>query len=586
MTNQLRIGPDDYLLVRWNDVVRIHDRRHAERLLEEQHALAEDQRHALLEQLAVGDVVLVRTQRARPPLLIPANDPPELATPAPTVVEPARASTSLAIEVRHACGVGYPNASFVLELPDGSERFEQLDDDSCWRADDLPPGGSCRIRFEPTLRLPPVQQRGETCELTMTNQTILPDAGATAARLDTAAAHLLVVPKSITHAVRVGDVHFGTARAVVLPASPEGTPRGNTTPLEAIAAALAHVATQESRPFACVAGHTDTTGSDATNDALSLARAHNVELLLKGDAAGWAAHAQEHHATADLQRILHWIAARHGWPCDPGPVDGELGPATRAARRAFRDGYNREMSGALPLDAATGVPDWEAVFELYTQELAVLLSDLGGPSRLWPVVRSRSLGCVACGERWPAEAVGLDGYECDDNRRVELLFFDIEDLPDLTHPTPGYDIYGSQRYRVVPVPPRPRIRLVRLQLRDQGGTPLSATEYELAEVEGAHVGTTDGQGFTSRFLAIEGKRAAVRVRGLEYRIVIDDQPAAEPVLACSILNALGHYAGRLSGADDRQTRAAVRNFQWLRGLPITGKLDDTTMNTLRNATRS
>lgn len=135
-----------------------------------------------------------------------------------------------------------------------------------------------------------------------------------------------------------------------------------------------------------------------------------------------------------------------------GPVDDRLGPATKAARRAFREGYNREASGALPLDATTGVPDWEAVFELYTQELAVLLSDLGGPSRLWPVVRARSLGTVACGERWPVEAVGLDGYECDDNRRVEVLFFDIEELPDLTHPTPAFDVYGSQRYRILPVP--------------------------------------------------------------------------------------------------------------------------------------
>src|SRR5690606_26713928 len=140
------------------------------------------------------------------------------------------------------------------------------------------------------------------------------------------------------------DVHFGTARAVVLPAAPEGTPRGESTPLEAIAAALAHVATAESRPFALVAGHTDTTGSDQTNDTLSGARAANVDLLLRGDAAGWATHAQEHHTTADLQRVLQWAAARQGWPCDPGPVDDRLGPATKAARRAFREGYNREMS--------------------------------------------------------------------------------------------------------------------------------------------------------------------------------------------------------------------------------------------------
>src|SRR5690606_11815113 len=143
----------------------------------------------------------------------------------------------------------------------------------------------------------------------------------------------------------------------------------------------------------------------------------NVDLLLRGDDAGWATHAQEqpHHRRPPAGPSVGPPPVRAGRAIR-GPVDDRLGPATKAARRAFREGYNREASGALPLDATTGVPDWEAVFELYTQELAVLLSDLGGPSRLWPVVRARSLGTVACGERWPVEAVGLDGYECDDNR--------------------------------------------------------------------------------------------------------------------------------------------------------------------------
>src|SRR5690606_36778175 len=130
-----------------------------------------------------------------------------------------------------------------------------------------------------------------------------------------------------------------------------------------------------------------------------------------------------------------------------------------------------------------------------------------------------------------------------------------------------------------------RIRLVRLQLRDFRGTPLPSTEYELAEVEGAHVGTTDAHGYTQRFLATERTQALIRVRGLEYRLTVD-QPASEPTVARSVLNALGHYAGRLSGADARQARAAVRNFQWFRGLPITGQLDAQTMDALHTAARS
>jgi Putative peptidoglycan binding domain len=590
MTTPLRIGTDDFLLVRWSDIVRIRDRSHAEHLLENQRELLEDDRHGVLDQLAVGDLMLVRTEHPRPVLLVPTCDPVEPTAAAPSPAPAPRPPTWLAIEVRHGSGVGYPRAPFVLELPDGTERFEHLDDDSRWRADDIPSAGSCRIRFEPPLRLPPVAQRGEPRDLGpgTAPPITLQDRGTTPTRLPTATIHLLLVPKTTAHAACVGDVHFGTARAVVLPTRPKGRGFVEPTPLEAVADAIAHVATTDPRPFVLVAGHTDTAGTDATNDTLSQARATNVDLLLRGDAAGWAAHTQAHHSTADLQLILVWVHVSFGWPCDPGPIDGDLGPMTRAACRAFREGYNREFSGTLPLDADTGVPDWEAVFELYIQELAVLLSDLGGASGLWPMVRSRSLGTVACGERWPARDVGLDGYDCDDNRRVEILLFDIDDLPDLTHPEPGYDVYGSQRYRIVPVPPRPRFRLVRLQVLDWRAKPMPSTEYELADVEGAHAGTTDGEGFTEYFLMIEGKEDVIRIRvcGLEYHLLFDfDLESCASPVSQSMLNALGHFAGPLSGADGRQARAAVRNFQWLHHLPITGRLDAETTDAIRTAAR-
>lgn len=137
------------------------------------------------------------------------------------------------------------------------------------------------------------------------------------------------------------------------------------------------------------------------------------------------------------------------------------------------------------------------------------------------------------------------------------------------------------------MPPRPRIRLLRLKIQDWRGKGLPDTPYELVEAEGAHVGKTDAQGFTERFLVVEGKPAGLWVDGQYYFFcegeLEDDVGLTFPR---SRLNALGHQAGRVSGENERQSRAAIRNFQWLRGLPITGELDAATLDTVCNATGS
>ncbi|MEX1365582.1 MAG: hypothetical protein AB1Z98_20810 [Nannocystaceae bacterium] len=584
--HRLRVGLDDYQVVPVTDILRVHDQRHARRVLQDHDALDDRERDQLVEQLAAGTVVLVRTERFRPPLAPLDTEPiPALPRPAPSV--PRSAPTWLGLHVRHDSGAGYPGATFILELPDGSERVETLDDTSRWRGDGIPSAGTCRVRFDPPLRLAAARQRERREPLGDPAEThvVLRRAGTVPVRVRSSRETLLVVPRSTAWALEVGDLHFGTGRAVVLPAAPEGTTAGTPTPLDIVAAALAHIATASPRPLALVVGHTDTTGSDETNDRLSTARATSVDLLLRGDRSGWAAHAQQHHADEDVQRILQWAAVRQGWACDPGPIDGIIGPATRAARRAFREGYNLEMAGSLPLHADTSAADFGAIFELYTQELAVLLSDLGDPAALWPVVRSRSLGIVGCGERWPVQAVDVDGYACDDNRRVEILLFDLDDLPDLSHDVPGFDLYGSSRYRFETVPARPRIRLARVQLRDVHGTPQPSTEYAVTGVQGAHAGTTDALGFTEPFLATEGASAIIEVGAVRYRVTVTAAAPEPSTDARSQLNALGHYAGRLD-ADGGHARAAIRNFQWVHSLPICGELDAATTDALRRMTGS
>lgn len=84
MVPQLRVGLEDYLVVRSHDVLRIHDRHHAERLLGDQGLVPTDELDMLLDRLAAGDVMLVRRERPRPLPCIPRVDHQPLATsPAP-----------------------------------------------------------------------------------------------------------------------------------------------------------------------------------------------------------------------------------------------------------------------------------------------------------------------------------------------------------------------------------------------------------------------------------------------------------------------------------------------------------------------
>lgn len=273
-------------------------------------------------------------------------------------------------------------------------------------------------------------------------------------------ASFIVVPPTV-EILAVGDQNFATDREVMLPApSVEAEASGDLADGIALTAGLlAHLRDLGEDRQVLIAGHTDAAGSDSHNLGLSERRAENVQMFCAGERDDWAAHSHDNATVADGQEVLRWIEQRFGWPCDPGPVDNQEGPQTAAGRDGFRARYAHEFDGEAGSGDAFVLADWQAFFDLYEQDLAarlgVAVDELAG-------VRERLVFCdppiLACGEHWPES--GLDrAAPSRDDRRVELLCFHPEELPDPIggDDPPGASIYtpGAYRWRPVEIGPGP-----------------------------------------------------------------------------------------------------------------------------------
>lgn len=176
-----------------------------------------------------------------------------------------------------------------------------------------------------------------------------------------------------------------------------------------------------------VVGHTDRTGTDQYNQSLSERRARAVFAFLTfgrdpdGAVREWTALRQPRPAgtirtLADSwgTRELQWMLQDLGFY--PGTIDGDAGPMTREAIRAYR------CHKGLP--PGTHVDDelWDALIRDY----------LGQDSFAWPENRllpncpGEPLKWLGCGEEDPVNNT-QDAHR--PNRRVELLFVTETALP-------------------------------------------------------------------------------------------------------------------------------------------------------------
>lgn len=245
--------------------------------------------------------------------------------------------------------------------------------------------------------------------------------------------------------LEVADAHFDTNSAVVLPQVPgtEEDPKAITSPRIFAAVLLFNEDNPGKRVF--VAGHADTTASIEFNQKLSKERADCALALLLGgneQREQWKSLCDERHTVSDYKAWLKFIARAFKdmtFDCDPGAVDDVEGTGVEPVKR-FQRSYNTNKTalGAsapdLEPDGDVGPLTWGAIFDCHELLLARALGvDLAGLAEIRGRVsfadpERRALGFS---EHFPLEELGVDDFRSQLNRRVEILFFDSAEEPDL-----------------------------------------------------------------------------------------------------------------------------------------------------------
>jgi hypothetical protein len=172
-----------------------------------------------------------------------------------------------------------------------------------------------------------------------------------------------------------------------------------------------------------VIGHTDTEGRADDNEALALERARSVHFFLAGKRQEWADHAFSNADVATLQAALSWAAKATEIQCDPGPVDGDWGPATALGLSGLRE--HAGISQQQPL----GAEDWAAIYDLFDEDLSkFMMLSRESLNQLRSTLTIKEP--AAKGERFPVDAPDLNEHESPANRRVDVVLCAKGALPE------------------------------------------------------------------------------------------------------------------------------------------------------------
>jgi outer membrane protein OmpA-like peptidoglycan-associated protein len=268
--------------------------------------------------------------------------------------------------------------------------------------------------------------------------------------------------------VELADAHFRTDSAVVLPQGEEPDVENKHQSLSSaglIAQALRFNEEQPGRSV-FVAGHTDTSAGDALNDKLSSERAKCALALLEGDRDTFATVANARHQGKDINQILAWMSEAFKAPafdCKPAAIKDFVSSVTV---RKFQKAFNRNKAALgstaadLTVDGSVGVVTWGAFFDCYEFALRQALGeDATGVAGLRGKLKFVDEGrkALGFGERFPTEELGVDNFRSQTNRRVEILFFEPDQEPDLAHSEDDpetSDVYLPGHYSLESMAPR------------------------------------------------------------------------------------------------------------------------------------
>ncbi len=319
----------------------------------------------------------------------------------------------------------------------------------------------------------------------------------------------LVVEQRPGLVLEMEDLHFHHDSAVLLPDPKRDGTQGEPdedqlTGLTVLRACYLQAKNNPAQKM-LVVGHTDTTGKPGYNLTLSQLRAESVTHALLGKRDDWARVADSKHKVEDYQLILTWITETFAWDCDPGGVDDENGPKTKAAVRAFQKQYNARFRGKLAVDGVVGPETWKAFFDVYMSKLKKMLrTDDAGLDELRKELKFVDDGrrFVGCGESHPIAGERRDSFRSATNRRVEILFFDpgqepkLDCQPNAKQCKPALcEIYRLKFYEFEPIPPEPHARgTLRIWLLDVAHRRMPGAPYLLKLSQVERRGKADGDG--------------------------------------------------------------------------------------------
>ncbi len=236
------------------------------------------------------------------------------------------------------------------------------------------------------------------------------------------------------YVLEIEDIFFKLDSAVMMPDSAEDdtqTDKENRITGIAVLKTVFLRLLEHPEQKMMIAGHTDTSGRESYNFELSELRAESVTCLLENNKDRWVEISKGKHRAEDIQQILTWIAADRGWDCDPQGIDGVIGSKTKKATLNFQTKYNDEFKADIKKDGIVGTETWGAFFDIYQDKLSEMLdaddADMAS-YRLelkWQFIDHKYVGC---GENWPIEEAEKDNYRSQRNRRIEILFFDPDEV--------------------------------------------------------------------------------------------------------------------------------------------------------------